>query len=164
MRRSIIALLMTLSISSSAIAEEVLFKHKVVEFIEDTYKISNAKTIVDYVFEIADRKRLDPTLILGIITVESRFQTTARNPSGATGLMQVLLPMHCKRFIDPKKCKALANEPYHNIDIGTDILVEFNGDLRKYSGGATAYKAKVSKAQDLYYNLYKEINNESGYY
>jgi soluble lytic murein transglycosylase-like protein len=166
MRKSIIALLMTLSISSSAIAEEVLFKNKVVQFIEDTYKISNAKTIVDYVFEIADRKRLDPTLVLGIISVESSFQTAARNPSGATGLMQVLLPMHCNRFPAPtqRECKALAHDPYQNIDAGTDILIEFKGDLRRYSGGATAYKAKVTKAQDEFYKLYKEINNGAGYY
>ena len=163
MRKLFTALLMSLFISSSAIAEEVVVKSKLVTFIEETYKISNAKTIVDHVFEIAERKRLDPTLILGIISVESRFNTNARNPSGATGLMQVLLPMHCKRFESQPRCRALASQPYENIDIGTDILVEFKGDLNRYSGGATMYRAKVSKAQARFYNIYQETYN-NGYY
>jgi len=164
MRKLLIVLLMSLSISSSAIAEEILIKDRFITFIEETYKISNAKTIVDHVFEISERKNLDPTLILGIISVESRFNTNARNPSGATGLMQVLLPMHCKRFPTPKTCKALANDPEHNIEIGTDILIEFKGDLRKYSGGATMYRAKVLKAQDTFYTIYKDINNGNNFY
>lgn len=164
MRKLLIVLLMTLSISSSVVAEEVIVKDRFITFIEETYKISNAKTIVDHVFEISQRKNLDPTLILGIISVESRFKTDARNASGATGLMQVLMPMHCKRFPTPKTCRTLANDPEHNIEVGTDILVEFNGDLRKYSGGATMYRAKVLKAQETFYTIYKDINNGNNFY
>ena len=164
MRKLLTVLLMTFSISSSAIAEEVLIKDRFISFIEETYKISNAKTIVDHVFEISEKKNLDPTLVLGIIGVESRFNVNARNASGATGLMQVLLPMHCKRFPTPKNCKALANDPEQNIEVGTDILVEFNGDLRKYSGGATMYRTKVLKEQDKFYTIYKDINNGNNFY
>ena len=157
MRKLLIVLLATLSITSSSIAQEVTIKDRISEFIEETYKISNASLIVDHVFEISERKDLDPTLVLGIIAVESRFNANAQNPSGATGLMQVLMPMHCKRFPTPKTCKALAHDPEHNIEVGTDILVEFNGNLRKYSGGHEGYAKLVKTQQHKFKQLYKDI-------
>lgn len=157
MRKLLIVLLLTLSMSASSMAQEVTVKDRIVTFIEETYKISNAGLIVDYVFEVSERKDLDPTLVLGIIAVESRFKDNAKNPSGATGLMQVVVPMHCKRFPTPKNCKALANDPEHNIEVGTDILVEFKGNLRRYSGGHEGYAKLVKTQQHKFKQLYKDI-------
>jgi len=155
MRKIATALACTLMITSS-VAEEETFRTKLANFIEYSYNISNAKSIVDHVIEVSTRKKLDPTLVLGIISVESGFNRNAVNPSGATGLMQVLLPMHNFRFENPKNARALAKDPYRNIEAGTDILVAFNGDLRKYSGGAWQYKEKVYKAKGMFDAFYKK--------
>ena len=157
MKRLLVAILVALSMTTSSIAQEVTIKDRIVEFIEETYKISNASLIVDYVFEVSERKDLDPTLVLGIIAVESRFKANARNASGATGLMQVVVPMHCKRFPVSKNCRVLANDPEHNIEVGTDILVEFKGNLRKYSGGHDGYAKLVKAQQHKFKQLYKDV-------
>jgi soluble lytic murein transglycosylase-like protein len=142
--------------TTSSIAQEVVVKSRFVQFIEDTYQSSHASVIVDYVFEVSERKNLDPMRVFSIIAVESRFNPNAKNASGATGLMQVMVPLHCKRFPTPKTCKALAHDPEQNIEVGTDILVEFKGNLNRYSGNTPGYAAMVRKQELKFQQLYKE--------
>lgn len=53
--------------------------------------------IIDLTNKISDWYEIDPKLVLSIITVESEFETKARSPKSAMGLMQ-LIPATAERF------------------------------------------------------------------
>jgi soluble lytic murein transglycosylase-like protein len=55
------------------------------------------KRMVRMVLREAGRHRLDPRLVLAVMQVESRFDSQARSPRNAQGLMQ-LMPDTAKRF------------------------------------------------------------------
>jgi soluble lytic murein transglycosylase-like protein len=149
------AILLSLLLSSSVMAEDKLAKIRIGKFIEETYKVSVASSIVDTVMEVSKRKSIDPTLVFAIIAVESGFNPKAKNPSGARGLMQVLTPMHCQKF-DRKQCVTQAHDIEKNIEVGTDILIDFNMNLHRYSGGAANYRQKVINKQRVFKKLYME--------
>lgn len=53
--------------------------------------------IIDLTNKISDWYEIDPKLVLSIISVESEFETKARSPKSAMGLMQ-LIPATAERF------------------------------------------------------------------
>ena len=58
---------------------------------------SNKSWIIDLASKISDWYDIDPKFVLSIITVESNFETKARSPKSAMGLMQ-LIPATAERF------------------------------------------------------------------
>jgi len=159
MKRLLAVLLVTLSLQSSA--QEVTAKERIIQFIEDTYRVSNASTIVDYVFKISEQKNLDPLQILAIIKVESRFNEKAKSPANAHGLMQVHYPSHRKEV-------AKVSELYDietNIDIGTTIwsncvsksAKKLASAARCYTGGHQYWLTQVNLEHKKLSKLYKEM-------
>lgn len=57
----------------------------------------NKRWMVDLVHTLAEWYSVDPKLILSIIVVESNFETKAKSPKAAMGLMQ-LIPQTAERF------------------------------------------------------------------
>ena len=105
----------------------------------------------------ARRAGLEPTLVLGVIYVESRFNPIASSPVGARGLMQVM-PFWAKAIGDGN-----AKSLYHmriNVRFGCVILRHYldreNGDvvraLARYNGslGRTDYAYSVLRASLKY--------------
>lgn len=132
----------------TATAQEIerSWKDRLADYITDTYRISNAKSIVDIVIDISESRNIEPTLVLAIISVESGFNPKARNVSGAKGLMQVMTPLHSKRF----PSHHFYFEPTTNIEVGLDIWQEceqksktFNQAAKCYSGGSMTWASKV---------------------
>ena len=56
--------------------------------------------LVAEAFEIGEKAKLDPTLILAVMAIESRFNPFAQSPVGAQGLMQVLTRVHTEKYED----------------------------------------------------------------
>ena len=52
--------------------------------------------LVAEAFEIGQKAKLDPTLILAVMAIESGFNPFAQSPMGAQGLMQVMTHVHQK--------------------------------------------------------------------
>lgn len=83
-----------------------------------------------------EQTNTDPKLLIAIAAVESQFVTNARNPSGATGLMQVVPSRSWRKYEDD--CGARLNrqnllEPDTNICFGAYIYRWFrnhHGDRR----------------------------------
>lgn len=126
--------------------------------------LKQMELIVDTAFEEAFKHQLPPVLVLAIIQKESSFRPEARNPSGATGLMQVMPKYHADKIRHIRHPAGLFN-PQANIRIGVRILAEYvewaEGDvsraLRRYSGNARNYPQTVQKiAEEL-----QQVKDES---
>ena len=99
--------------------------------------------LVAEAFEIGEKAKLDPTLILAIMAIESRFNPFAQSPVGAQGLMQVMTRVHTDKYEDFGGQLA-AFDPVTNLRVGVKVLQDcirragsIEGGLRLYVGAVT---------------------------
>ncbi len=110
--------------------------------------------LVTEAYEIGVRTKLDPTLILAVMAVESSFNPFAQSPVGAQGLMQVMTRVHTDKY-EGFGGHLAAFDPVANLRVGVKVLQEciaragsLEGGLRYYVGAANlpddgGYAAKV---------------------
>ncbi len=110
--------------------------------------------LVARAFEIGEKAKLDPTLILAIMAVESGFNPFAQSAVGAQGLMQVMTGIHHDKYANFGG-KFAAFDPVTNLRVGVKVLQEcieragsLEGGLKSYVGAANletdgGYAAKV---------------------
>lgn len=110
--------------------------------------------LVTEAYEIGARTKLDPTLILAVMAVESSFNPFAQSPVGAQGLMQVMTRVHTDKY-EGFGGHLAAFDPVANLRVGVKVLQEciaragsLEGGLRYYVGAANlpddgGYAAKV---------------------
>ena len=79
--------------------------------------------LVAEAYEIGIRTKMDPTLILAVMAVESRFNPFAQSPVGAQGLMQVMTKIHSDKY-DTFGGKLAAFDPVTNLRVGVKVLQE----------------------------------------
>lgn len=91
---------------------------------------------------------VDPTLVNGLIWVESKFEPRARGPAGAQGLMQ-LMPKTASSLAKRLGRKRNSWDPDFNIHAGTSmlarLLTRFDGDVRLALAGYNRGGGTVSK-------------------
>lgn len=99
--------------------------------------------LVAEAFAIGQKARLDPTLILAVMAIESRFNPYAESPVGAQGLMQVLTRVHTDKYQNFGGEMA-AFDPVANLRVGVKVLQDcvkqagsIEGGLRRYVGAVT---------------------------
>ncbi|MEJ8856613.1 lytic transglycosylase domain-containing protein [Variovorax robiniae] len=110
--------------------------------------------LVAEAYDIGKRTKLDPTLILAIMAVESSFNPFAQSSVGAQGLMQVMTRVHGEKY-ESAGGTLTAFDPVTNMRVGVKVLQEcisragsVAGGLRYYVGAANleddgGYAAKV---------------------
>ena len=110
--------------------------------------------LVTEAYEISLHTKLDPTLILAVMAVESGFNPFAQSPVGAQGLMQVMTMVHSDKYASFGG-KFAAFDPLTNLRVGARVLQEcisragsIEGGLRSYVGAAnidddSGYTGKV---------------------
>ncbi|MDP3797217.1 MAG: lytic transglycosylase domain-containing protein [Polaromonas sp.] len=110
--------------------------------------------LVAEAFEIGQKVKLDPTLILAIMAIESGFNPFAQSPVGAQGLMQVMTNIHHAKY-ENFGGKLAAFDPVTNLRVGVKVLQEciaragsVEAGLKYYVGAANlesdgGYAAKV---------------------
>ena len=98
--------------------------------------------LVAEAYEIGRRTKLDPTLILAIMAVESGFNPFAQSAMGAQGLMQVMTKIHGDKY-ENFGGNFAAFDPVTNLRVGVKVLQEciaragsIEGGLRSYVGAA----------------------------
>ena len=110
--------------------------------------------LVAEAFSISGRTKLEPTLILAVMAVESGFNPFAQSHVGAQGLMQVMTRVHSDKY-ESFGGKLAAFDPVTNLRVGVRVLQEciaragsLEAGLRFYVGAANldddgGYAAKV---------------------
>ena len=110
--------------------------------------------LVAQAFEIGTKAKLDPTLILAVMAIESGFNPFAQSPVGAQGLMQVMTKIHHDKY-ENFGGKLTAFDPVTNLRVGVKVLQEcisragsIEGGLKYYVGAANlesdgGYASKV---------------------
>jgi hypothetical protein len=98
--------------------------------------------LVAEAYEIGDKAKLDPTLILAVMAVESGFNPFAQSSVGAQGLMQVMTGIHSDKY-ESFGGKLAAFDPVTNLRVGVKVLQEciqragsLNAGLKFYVGAA----------------------------
>jgi len=110
--------------------------------------------LVAEAFETGKSAKLDPTLILAVMAIESGFNPFAQSAVGAQGLMQVMTKIHSDKYQDFGG-KLAAFDPISNLRVGVKVLQEcitragsVEGGLKLYVGAGNmdddnGYAAKV---------------------
>jgi soluble lytic murein transglycosylase-like protein len=133
----------------------------IARFIAARYRVTLDATteFVHHAYLAARDARIDPMLVLAVMSVESSFDPRAQSSAGAQGLMQVLTRVHVEKFMPFGGIRA-AFDPVANIRVGSAILREYiqrdgsvEGALKSYVGAALmdndgGYGAKVLNARD----------------
>ncbi|AGX88253.1 transglycosylase SLT domain-containing protein [Candidatus Symbiobacter mobilis] len=108
--------------------------------------------VVAEAYELGRRTRIEPTLILAVMAVESGFNPFAQSSMGAQGLMQVMTRVHSDKY-RVFGGRFAAFDPLANLHVGVRVLQDciraagsIEGGLRSYVGataGDGGYTAKV---------------------
>ena len=114
--------------------------------------------LVAEAYELGDKHRLEPTLLLAVMAVESGFNPFAQSPVGAQGLMQVMTHIHSDKY-ENFGGQFAAFDPVSNLRVGAKVLEDcinragsVQGGLKLYVGAGNAeedggYAAKVVAEQ-----------------
>ena len=116
--------------------------------------------LVQEAWAVGNRAKVEPTLILAIMAIESRFNPFAQSTVGAQGLMQVMTRVHDDKY-EAFGGTLAAFDPVTNLRVGVQVLKEciqraggLEEGLRYYVGAAnlaedTGYAARVMAEHDL---------------
>ena len=110
--------------------------------------------LVAEAYTVGARVKLDPTLILAVMAVESGFNPFAQSSVGAQGLMQVMTKIHSDKY-QSFGGQFAAFDPLANLQVGVQVLKDcirmagsVEGGLKYYVGAANqdtdnGYASKV---------------------
>lgn len=130
-------------------------QNKLSYWIANRYRVAPelVARLVQEAWNIGERNNIDPTLLLAIIAIESRFNPYAQSAVGASGLMQVMTKVHSEKF-ERSGGTMMAFDPVTNLRVGVLVLQEhiqragsLEGGLKQYVGATGpddyGYAAKV---------------------
>lgn len=132
----------------------------VTQWLARRYKVAPEPVarLVKESWQVGQKVKLEPTLILAIVAIESSFNPFAQSPVGAQGLMQVMTHVHNEKY-QAFGGKLAAFDPVTNLRVGVQVLKEciaraggLEAGLRFYVGAANleddgGYAAKVLAEQ-----------------
>ena len=126
--------------------ELVLTKEQknLVSYLSSAYRV-DSEEVGEYVstaYAAAKALKVDPLLVLSIMSIESSFDPDAQSDAGAQGLMQVLTRVHAEKFLPFGGVKA-AFDVRANILVGTQIIQEY---IRREGTVESALKSYVGAA------------------
>jgi len=107
--------------------------------------------LVAEAFAVGKKAQLDPTLILAVMAIESRFNPYAQSPVGAQGLMQVLTRVHTDKY-EHFGGELAAFDPVANLRVGVKVLQDCIKQAGSTEGGLRLYVGAVSSDGAGYIN------------
>jgi soluble lytic murein transglycosylase-like protein len=143
---------------------------RIVSYLAKRYRVSPeaVESIVRLAFKVGKEEKVEPTLILAIVGIESSYNPFAASPVGARGLMQVMPEIHQDKFeaLSPRDWSPL--NPEMNMRVGAKIIREYTRrtgsvetGLRWYVGAAVhgndgGYPGKVLSLKARIDGIYHE--------
>lgn len=103
--------------------------------------------LVAEAYDTGSRTKLDPTLILAIMAIESGFNPFAQSPVGAQGLMQVMTKIHSDKY-DGFGGRLAAFDPVSNLRVGVKVLQECISRAGSVEGGLKFYVGAGNQEDD----------------
>ena len=94
--------------------------------------------LVSEAYALGQKTKLDPTLILAIMAVESGFNPFAQSAMGAQGLMQVMTKVHSDKY-ENFGGALTAFDPLTNLRVGVKVLQECIARAGSLEGGLRFY-------------------------
>lgn len=121
-------------------------QRRVARWIANRHRVSvnRVEQLVQMSFDTAANYRLDPFLLLAVISIESGFNPYSESVVGAQGLMQIMPKVHEDKF-KPFGGISQALDPWINMQVGAQILREYIDRFGSETGGLRAY---VGVSQD----------------
>jgi Transglycosylase SLT domain len=119
-------------------------QRNIVTYVSKAYRVGfeEAASYVTTAYQVAKEHKVDPLLVVAIMSIESSFNPVAQSHAGAQGLMQVLTRVHPEKF-RPFGGVGSAFDVYANLYVGTRIIGEYlaregstEGALKSYVGAA----------------------------
>jgi len=107
--------------------------------------------LVSEAFHLGSTLKLDPTLILAVMAIESRFNPYAQSPVGAQGLMQVMTRVHTDKYQSFGGTLA-AFDPVSNLRVGAQVLNDAVRKAGSVEGGLKLYVGAVTTDGSGYIN------------
>ena len=117
---------------------------KVAYWLSKKYRVAPEpiSALVAEAYSLGMSNKLDPTLILAVMAIESGFNPFAQSSVGAQGLMQVMTKVHVDKY-ETAGGNLAAFDPVTNLRVGVKVLQEcikragsIEGGLRYYVGAA----------------------------
>jgi soluble lytic murein transglycosylase-like protein len=109
-----------------------------------------ANLLVSASYATAKETKLDPLLILAVMSIESGLNPFAESAMGAQGLMQVMSKVHHDKFDDMGGVKAALN-PVANIKVGALILKDYVTRGGSVEAGLKLYVGAAANDNDAGY-------------
>ena len=103
--------------------------------------------LVQEAYSVGKKARLDPTLILAIMAIESSFNPFAQSPVGAQGLMQVMTRIHDDKY-QAFGGNHAAFDPVTNLRVGVQVLRECIARAGSLEAGLRYYVGAANLAND----------------
>jgi hypothetical protein len=103
--------------------------------------------LVAEAYEIGARHKIDPTLLLAVMAVESGFNPFAQSPVGAQGLMQVMTGIHSDKY-ENFGGRLAAFDPVTNLRVGAKVLQECIQRAGSVQAGLKFYVGAALLPQD----------------
>jgi transglycosylase-like protein with SLT domain len=103
--------------------------------------------LVAEAYEIGEEAKLDPTLILAVMAIESGFNPFAQSSVGAQGLMQVMTRVHSDKY-ENFGGKLAAFDPVTNLRVGVKVLQECIQRAGSLQAGLKFYVGAANMGDD----------------
>ena len=103
--------------------------------------------LVQEAWQVGAKAGLDPTLILAIMAIESRFNPFAQSAVGAQGLMQVMTKVHNDKY-EAFGGNHAAFDPVTNLRVGVQVLKECIARAGSLEAGLRFYVGAGNLAED----------------
>lgn len=118
---------------------------RVAHWLARKYRVASEPlgALVAEAHQIGRQLQLDPTLILAVMAIESRFNPFAASPWGAQGLMQVHTRVHADK-LEPLGGALAVFDPVSNLRVGAEILRDAIRRAGSVPGGLRLYVGAVS--------------------
>lgn len=125
-------------------------QRQVVSYLAKRYSVSPeaVESIVRLAYKVGKEEKVEPTLILAIVGIESSYNPFAASPVGARGLMQVMPTIHKDKFeaLSPGDWSPL--NPEMNMRVGAKIVREYTRRTGSVSAGLRWYVGAAVHGND----------------